>query len=210
MVTLFAAQVCGSAGHSMTMAVGSIMGPNLMALAVVAGSAFAISSTASPFLISVGGFTLATLIIAVLLRPDPLAIARGAQAASDAGRAVASARTLRAALGDVRVQIAFATLAINQFVMIATTSTSPVYLHDQGHSVRTIGIAVSLHLGGMYVSSPLSGWLSDRFGRLPIIVTGALVLIGAVVLAGVAPGTDPILVIAALFLNGVGWYMALV
>src|SRR5256885_2793945 len=25
--------------------------------------------------------------------------------------------------------------------------------------------AVSLHLGGMFVASPLSGWLCDRFGR---------------------------------------------
>jgi len=191
-------------------AAGSMIGPNLMALSVVLGSALAVSSTASPFLISIVGFTLATLITALWLRPDPLAIARSAQAANAAGRAAAPARRLRAALADVRVQIAFATLAINQFVMIATTSTSPVYLHDHGHSVRTIGIAVSLHLGGMYVTSPLSGWLSDRFGRLPIIVAGALVLIGAVVLAGLAPGTDSVLVIAGLFLNGVGWNMAFV
>jgi MFS family permease len=108
------------------------------------------------------------------------------------------------------VQIAYATLAIGQLVMIATTSTSPVYLHDQGHTVQTIGIAVSLHLGGMYITSPLSGWLSDRFGRLAIIAAGAVVLIGAVVVAGLAPGSDRVLVIGALFMNGVGWNMAFV
>jgi len=190
-------------------AAGSMIGPNLMALSVAIGGVLAISPTASPFLISLAGFALSTLITAALLRPDPLAIAR-AHAAAETGRSTAVARSLRAALGDVRVQIAFAALAINQFVTLATTSTSPVYLHDQGHSVRTIGIAVSLHLGGMYVTSPLSGWLSDRCGRLPIIVAGALVLIGAVVLAGVAPGTDGVLVIAGLFLNGVGWNMVFV
>jgi MFS family permease len=181
-----------------------------MGSAVLAGSVVAISPTASPFLISVTSFAIAAVLVAALLRPDPLAIARRLQATADAGRPAASARTLRVALGDLRVQTAFATLAISQFVMIATTSTSPVYLHDQGHSVQTIGIAVSLHLGGMYVASPLSGWLCDRFGRLPIIVAGALVLIGAVVLAGTAPGTDRALVIGALFLNGVGWNMAFV
>src|SRR2546427_13004307 len=51
-------------------------------------------------------------------------------------------------------------------------------------SVGAIGLAVSLHLGGMYVTSPLSGWLSDRFGRVPSIAAGAVVLIGAVMLAG--------------------------
>jgi len=110
----------------------------------------------------------------------------------------------------VRVQIALATLAVSQFVMISTTSTSPLYLHDQGHTVQTIGLAVSLHLAGMYVTSPLAGWLSDRFGRLLIIGAGAAILILAVMLAGLAPGSDRLLVIFALFLNGVGWNMAFV
>jgi MFS family permease len=62
----------------------------------------------------------------------------------------------------------------------------------------------------MYVTSPLSGWLSDRFGRLPMIVLGALVLIGAVVVAGLAPGSWRAVVILALFVNGVGWNLAFV
>jgi len=69
---------------------------------------------------------------------------------------------------------------------------------------------VSFHLAGMYVTSPLAGWLCDRFGRLPIIGAGAVLLILAVMLAGLAPGTDRVLVILALFLNGVGWNMAFV
>ena len=73
-----------------------------------------------------------------------------------------------------------------------------------------IGVAVSLHLAGMYVASPLSGWLCDRFGRLPMIGAGALVLIGAVLLAGLVPGSDHALVILGLFLNGVGWNFAFV
>jgi MFS family permease len=189
---------------------GSIIGPNLMGPAVGAASILGLAPTASGFLISLASFALAAVLIHALLRPDPLAIARGVQAVADAGTSPARARTLRVALADVRVQIAFATLAISQFVMIATTSTSPVYLHDQGHDVQTIGIAVSLHLGGMYVASPLSGWLCDRFGRLSMIVVGALVLIGAVLLAGLASGSERTLVIAALFLNGVGWNFAFV
>jgi len=76
--------------------------------------------------------------------------------------------------------------------------------------VQTIGVAVGLHLAGMYVASPLSGWLCDRLGRLPMIGVGALVLIGAVMLAGLAPGSDRTLVILGLFLNGIGWNFAFV
>ena len=117
------------------------------------------------------------------------------RSAAAASRPAEPARLLGALLGDVRVQLALATLTISQFVMISTTSTSPVYLHDQGYHVQTIGLAVSLHLGGMYVASPLSGWLCDRFGRLTMIGVGALVLVAAVLLAGLAPGTDRVLVI---------------
>lgn len=190
--------------------IGSIVGPNLMGPALRVGAHLALPPEASAFLISVAGYALAALLVQVFLRPDPLRLARQLQAAATAGRQAGSARPLGSILGDLRVQIALATLTVSQFVMISTTSTSPVYLHDQGHHVQTIGLAVSFHLAGMYVASPLSGWLSDRFGRLVMIGAGALVLIAAVLLAGLAPGAERALIILGLFLNGVGWNLAFV
>ncbi len=190
--------------------VGSIIGPNLMAPALRLGALLGLESAASAFLIAVAGYALAALLIQIFLRPDPLSIARRAQEIADTGRPAKVARRLGAILRDVRVQIAVATLSISQFVMISTTSTSPVYLHDQGHHVGTIGLAVSAHLAGMYVTSPLSGWLCDRFGRLLMIGAGASILIVAVMLAGLVPGSDRALIMLALFLNGVGWNLAFV
>ena len=195
--------------------VGSIIGPNLMDPALRVGAGLGISSAASAFLVSVAGYGLAGLLVAALLRPDPLAIARQeeARARREVGAAaalVAPARAFGELMADVRVQIALTTLMVGQFVMIATTSTSPVYLHDQGHQVGTIGLAVALHLAGMYVTSPLSGWLADRVGRLPTIGAGALILVGAVALAGIVPGSNGPLVILGLFLNGIGWNLAFV
>jgi MFS family permease len=190
--------------------IGSLIGPNLMAPALRLGALLGVTSVASAFLIAVGGYALASLVIEAFLRPDPLAIARHHQAVADAGRPAGHARRLGSILGDVRVQVALAALMIGQFVMISTTSTSPLYLHNNGHHVGTIGLAVSFHLAGMYVTSPLSGWLCDRFGRPLMIGIGAVILILAVMLAGLAPGTDRVLVILALFLNGVGWNLAFV
>jgi MFS family permease len=191
-------------------AVGSIVGPNLMAPALGLGSLIGVPAAASPFLISLGGYGLAALLVQAFLRPDPLLLGRRFQDGAQPGGPAPRAGSLGTALADARVQIALGTLAISQFVMIGTTSTSPVYLHDQGHHVGTIGLAVSLHLGGMYIASPLSGWLCDRFGRLAMIGVGALVLTGAVLLAGLAPGREGALVILGLFLNGVGWNLAFV
>jgi len=212
-----AADVCPPATRGRAMGlivwgstVGSIVGPNLMGPALHLGDLLGVPPTASAFLVSVAGYGVAALLTMAFLRPDPLAIARRAHAAADPGQPAGRARTLGAILGDTRVQIALATLSISQFVMISTTSTSPLYLHDQGHTVGTIGLAVSLHLAGMYVASPLSGWLADRLGRLPVIAAGALLLIFAVALAGGAPGHEGALIILGLFLNGVGWNLAFV
>src|SRR5918994_5254829 len=158
-----------------------------MGLAVEFGWRLGLSAAASAFLISVASYGLASILTHVFLRPDPLALARERDSVTSTQRLDAPARSLAMILSDTRVRLAIATLVVGQLVMIGTTSTSPVYLHDQGHSVGIIGVGVAMHLGGMYVSSPLSGWLSDRFGRVPVIVAGAIGLLGAVLLAGFVP-----------------------
>jgi MFS family permease len=189
---------------------GSVIGPNLMAPAVHVGASMGLPPVASAFLISVAGYGVAAVLVHLLLRPDPLVIARRQdQRAADAGPAD-RARALGAVLREPRVAVAMGTLMTSQLVMIGTTSTSPVHLHDHGHHVHTIGLAVSMHLAGMYVASPLSGWLSDRLGRLPVIVLGGLLLIAAVAVAGLAPGGRSDLVMLGLFLNGIGWNLAFV
>jgi MFS family permease len=188
--------------------VGSIIGPNLMDGAVRVGGAIGVAAVASPFLISLAGYGIAAVLTHVLLRPDPLTIARRHEAPS------ATTPRRRRAVGEIvrepRVALAFVVLMVGQLVMIGTTSTSTLYLHDQGHPVGTIGVATSLHLAGMYVSSPLSGWLSDRFGRLPTIGAGGIILLLACALAGLVPGSAGRLVITGLFLNGIGWNLAFV
>jgi MFS family permease len=190
--------------------VGSIIGPNLMGPAARVGPALGVSAVASPFLISLAGYGLAAILVQALLRPDPLAIARERERPPAAARTAGGRRPAGEIVREPQVALAFGTLMVSQLVMIGTTSTSPLYLHAHGHPVQTIGLAASLHLAGMYVSSPLSGWLSDRFGRLPTIGAGGVVLMLALALAGLAPGSAGGLVIAGLFLNGIGWNLAFV
>jgi MFS family permease len=190
--------------------VGSIIGPNLMDPAVRVGATVGVAAVASPFLISLAGYGLAAVLTHVLLRPDPLAIARLHEQPTVAPAAAARRRAVAEIVREPRVALAFVVLMVGQLVMIGTTSTSTLYLHDQGHPVGTIGVAASLHLAGMYVSSPLSGWLSDRFGRLPMIGVGGMILLLACALAGLVPGSAVALVIAGLFLNGIGWNLAFV
>src|SRR3954451_9109831 len=57
-------------------AIGAIIGPNLLALAERAADVIGLPLSGSAFLIGLVGFGLAALLIDLLLRPDPLAVAR--------------------------------------------------------------------------------------------------------------------------------------
>jgi MFS family permease len=193
--------------------VGAIIGPNLMVPAARLGALVGISSVASSFLISVAAFATAAVLIQALLRPDPLAVARQIEQLEQRATSVtqrARVRPSREIFREPRVIIALAAMTTGQLVMIGTTSTAPLYLHDQGHQATVIGLSVSLHLGGMYVGSPLSGWLCDRFGRLPMIGLGGAILLVALAIAGFTPGSESGLVMFGLFLNGIGWNLAFV
>ena len=189
--------------------IGSIAGPNLMGPVVWVGALVGLPPVGSAFLISVWGYGLAAVLVQLFLRPDPLAIARRLEGGA-VTRRPGRRRPAAEILADGHVRLSFATLMLSQFVMIATTSTSPVYLHDNGHDVHVIGLAVAAHLGGMYVASPLSGWLADRFGRVPMIWLGGLILIAAVAVAGLVPADQSALVMLGLAMNGVGWNLAFV
>jgi MFS family permease len=193
--------------------VGAIIGPNLMSPAARLGALVGISSVASSFLISVAAFATAAVLIQALLRPDPLAVARQIEQLERRATSVtqrARVRPSREIFREPRVIVALAAMTTGQLVMIGTTSTAPLYLHDQGHQATVIGLSVSLHLGGMYVGSPLSGWLCDRFGRLPMIGLGGAILLVALAIAGFTPGSESGLVMFGLFLNGIGWNLAFV
>src|SRR4051812_10534740 len=189
---------------------GSIVGPNLMAPATTLGGWLGVPAAGAPFLIGIGGFGLAAVLLQILLRPDPLAIAHAFHHPEAVLRATRAARSLGTILQVPRVRIALGALMVCQLVMIGTTSTAAVYLQDHGHDVAMIGLAVSLHLGGMYVASPITGWLCDRVGRLVMIVTGCILLVAATVVAGLAPGSNGLLVALMFCLNGIGWNFAFV
>ena len=162
---------------------GSIIGPNLLAPATVLAAMLGLPVVGGPFLIGIAGFGLGAILLQVFLRPDPLTVARELHVADVGAKAAAAAslsvRPLRTILQAPRIQIAFGALMTSQLVMIGTTSTAAVYLRDHGHDVGMIGVAVSLHLAGMYMAAPFTGWLCDRVGRLAMILAGGTMLIAA-------------------------------
>jgi MFS family permease len=76
---------------------------------------------------------------------------------------------------------------------------------EHGHDLGAVGLVLSAHTLGMFAFSPLSGWLSDRFGRVPTIFLGTAVLGVASLMAAFAPPDGGLVLVLALFLLGLGW-----
>ncbi|WP_353988251.1 MFS transporter [Ruicaihuangia caeni] len=129
------------------------------------------------------------------------------EAAERAGAAVA--RTRRVGPFSILVEkpralIAIVAVVLSHATMVAVMAMTPLHLTQHGGTLVIVGIVISMHTASMYALSPLFGWLSDRLGRVPVIVLGQLVFVASLVLNWVAGG-DHATVGIALALLGLGW-----
>jgi MFS family permease len=187
---------------------GAIAGPALIGAGKWLGRALDIDELAGPFVFATAFFAIAAVNTAVRLRPDPLVVAGGLD--SDPERRRIDLRgPLRIVNADSLARLAFASMVTSQVVMVAVMTMTPLHMKDHDHSIELVGAVLSVHIAGMYALAPVVGRASDRRGRVPVIATGAVVLIGACVVTALA-GHEPSLLFAGLLLLGLGWSCGLV
>lgn len=151
-------------------------------------------------------FAISSVVVFVGLRPDP----------RDLGKQVAAEHpdpALAALTGEARpileifrqpaALVAVTAMVLGQVVMVAVMVITSLYMRDHQHNLRDISAVISSHAFGMFAFSVLSGRLSDRWGRGPVILTGASTLLLACITAPLSPDVFPLAV--SLFLLGLGW-----
>ncbi len=177
--------------------IGAVIGPNLVEPGADVANRLGIPPLAGPMVFSLIGFAIAAIMTFAFLRPDPLA--------ESIGRTV-ERPSMRSALPHVRGQVALAIYAIAtaHAIMVGVMALTPVHMQDHGAGLRIIGITISLHIAGMFAFSPVMGWIADRFGAMPTILGGQVVLVAAVALAGTSGHSEP-RIMAGLGLLGIGW-----
>jgi len=180
---------------------GGVAGPNLAAPTGNLAESAGIPALAGPFVLSGAAYALAALVLAVRLRPDPLLVARGLAQAHKADTAAADALDPRERRGGV---------VLGALVMVAIMTMTPVHMHDHGHGTAASGLVIAIHIGAMYLPSPLTGRLVDRHGPMKIAAASGLTLLAAGTLAATAPGDSVALLALALGLLGLGWNFGLV
>jgi MFS family permease len=106
--------------------------------------------------------------------------------------------------------LAVSILAATNLVMVAVMAIAPVHLVAHGHDLGLLGIVVGIHVAGMFVPSPISGWAADRVGPTAVAGGGFLLIIGSGV-AGLFLDTGGALwMMVVLAMLGVGWNFGMV
>ncbi|MFJ2666614.1 MFS transporter [Nocardia fluminea] len=185
--------------------VGAVVGPNLTTPMSNMAVGWGIPMLSGPFVLSGVAYLLAALVLWVMLRPDPLVLARAiAQPPSDIVDTDAPARW------SAPIMAGTAVMVVTQLVMAAVMTMTPIHMQHHGHGVGAAGFVIAVHVAGMYLPSLLSGMLVDRFGPGLIAVAAAGTLVAAGVAAALAPPSSVAALAVALGLLGVGWNLGLV
>ncbi|WP_435600937.1 MFS transporter [Streptomyces sp. C10-9-1] len=190
------------------MTLGAVVGPNLTGPTGELAATWGLPPLSGPFLLAAVAYAAAALVLVVWLRPDPLPPAPQPPARpGESGSAPSGAhRTGRPAPGVVTGATVMITA---QLVMIAVMTMTPVHMAGHGHTTQAVGLVIALHVGAMFLPSPLSGLLTDRFGGRRVATAAGALLLSAGLLAGLAPPASTPLLACALVLLGVGWNLAL-
>ncbi|MTE17415.1 MFS transporter [Nocardia aurantiaca] len=185
---------------------GGVVGPNLATPTGNLAAALGIPHLAGPFLLAALAYGAAAVVLAVALRPDPLLLARAVHTeAAEAGVQGESVEALGAGIATGAL-----VMVVTQLVMVAIMTMTPVHMHAHGHGTTAAGVVIAIHVAAMYLPSPVTGLLVDRYGKLIVATASGIALLAAGVLAAAAP-TDTIVWLAvALALLGLGWNLGLV
>ena len=186
--------------------VGAVAGPNLVAPMGRLAEQWGIPALAGPFVLASAAYGAAALFLTVFLRPDPLLAAR-ALAAHDAQRA--GVEPPRGVVEWTAVRLGGLAMVVTQLAMVAVMTGTPIHMRDNGHGLGATGLVIGLHVAAMFLPSPLTGRLADRYGSKPVIAAGGLSLLAAGVVGATAPEHSVPAIALALILLGLGWNLGL-
>jgi MFS family permease len=184
---------------------GAIVGPLLVGPVGTLARTLGMDELAGAYIATLVLFAVSAVVVFIGLRPDPRDLGKQVAAAQpDPG--VASAGEPRPILEILRqpaALVAVSAMALGQVVMVAIMVITSLHMRDHQHNLRDISAVIASHTFGMFAFSVISGRLSDRWGRGPVILIGAFTLLLSCITAPLSPNVFPLAV--ALFLLGLGW-----
>jgi MFS family permease len=185
---------------------GAVVGPLLVGPMGNVARTLGMDELAGAYIATLVLFAISSVVVFIGLRPDPL----------DLGKQVAAvhpdpaftdftgeARPIFEILRQPAALVAVSAMVLGQVVMVAIMVITSLHMSDHQHNLRDISAVIASHTFGMFAFSVISGRLADKWGRGPVILTGASTLLLACISAPLSPNVFPLAI--ALFLLGLGW-----
>ncbi len=193
--------------------IGAVLGPNLLNFSGSVGMSLGLPQLSGPYVISGIALTFAVVVLMVALRPDPFQLATKLRQDQDPGTKIQHPK-LRDGIEHLRTRpravLGIGAISIGQVVMIMVMVMTPVYMARVDVTLQLIGLVISVHVAGMYAFSPLVGSAVDRFGRVPMILAGVVILTASCIISALAPADNVVILGIGLFLLGLGWSFTLI
>ena len=190
--------------------IGAVAGPNLVNTMGKFADLISIPNLAGPFIMSGAAFIIAGLILLIFLRPDPLLVATAIANAKKKEDKVQSGEILiNSVINKKGIIVGSVIMIVAQLIMTAIMTMTPVHMGHYGHDLSKVGLVIGFHIAAMYLPSPLTGLLVDKFGRTTMAIASGATLLSAGLVAAFAPADSLLLLILALVLLGVGWNFGL-
>lgn len=181
--------------------IGAVAGPALLAPSRELAELFHFNGLVGPYLVCI----LACLLSVAAMQSAP----RGMDAHLPTVPRSGDGPFLGQLLRHPGVSLALVSVS-GQFVMVLLMTMTPVHIRHAGHGLGAIGLVISAHTLGMFAFSPITGRLADRFGRVPLLVAGVIVLVASCIVGVAASRGSYSLMVTSLFLLGVGWNLGFV
>ena len=175
--------------------VGAVVGPNLNGIGIAVGDSIGLPHLTGPFLLTAFAQLAATTVYLIGLRPEPLILKP-----VESGPRTRKPRVQLPAVTAMGIAV----LGFGHATMVAVMAMTPVHLVHHGATVAQSSFVISLHVAGMYAFSPVFGAAADRFGRIPVMVTGQVILFASLIFTSVF-SDNALFVTIGLFLLGLGW-----
>ncbi len=185
-------------------AIGSIAGPLIVGPSGRWATWAGMNELVGPYLAGLVILAAAALATLIWLRPDPRDVARKmAMKHPEPAMRPGPARSMAQILGAPAALVAVSAMVLSQTVMVVMMVITTLYMKQHGHTLAGISLVISSHTFGMFAFSWVSGRLTDRWGRGPVILAGTGLLALASIVAPLR--TEVLPLAAALFVLGLGW-----
>ena len=182
---------------------GAIFGPLLVGPLGELSLRLGLDELSGAYIASLVLFGIAAVIVFLGLRPDPREVGVQVAALYPDSAPGGVARPIVVILREPAALAAVTAMVLGQVVMVAIMVITSLHMKGHNHGLGDISAVISAHTLGMYAFSIVSGRLADKWGRGPVILTGAATLLLACLTAPLSPDVLPLAI--SLFLLGLGW-----